>query len=160
MKQKELAVALKGIVILCLLALGLLALLLAPSFGQDIAGANPEVAWMFWPCLIYLWLTCVPVLIVLVLVWRLATEIGRDHSFCPENARRLKCICCLAIADTGIYVLAGIAAGICFRGLPPILLLPLFFVLCLGVAISVVAAVLSHLVQKGADLQAEQDLTI
>lgn len=160
MKQKELAAALKGIIILCILALALLAGLLLPSFGQSIAGENPELAWMFWPCLGFAWLTCVPVLAVLVLVWKLATQIGADNSFCPENARRLKWICCLAMVDTGLYVLAGIAAFAYFRGLPPILLFPLFFILCLGVAISVVAAVFSHLVQKGADMKADQDLTI
>ena len=47
MKQKELAAALKGILILCLLALALLAGLLIPSFGRGIADSDPELAWMF-----------------------------------------------------------------------------------------------------------------
>ncbi len=160
MKQKELARALKGIVLLCLVAGLLLCGLLVPSFGMSLARENPEIAWMFWPCLAALWLTCVPVLAVLVLVWRIASEIGRDNSFCTKNALRLKWICWLAVLDTGLYLLGGIVMFALLRGLPFFLLLPLFFILCLGVAIAVVTATLSHLVQKGADMKAEQDLTI
>lgn len=160
MKQKELAAALKGIVILCLLAGIVLCGLLIPSIGMNVASGNPEVAWMFWPCLTALWITCLPVLAVLALVWRIATEIGRDNSFCVKNARRLKWICCLALADTGVYLVGAIVLFALFRGLPPFLLLPFLAVIFVGVAIAVVAAVLSHLIQKAAELKADQDLTI
>ena len=42
----------------------------------------------------------------------------------------------------------------------PIFLLGVLAILLVGVAIAVVAAVLSHLIQKAADLKADQDLTI
>lgn len=160
MKQKELAAALKGIVLLCLLAGVMLCGLLIPSFGRSIAFDNPEVAWMFWPCLIGLWITCLPVLAALGLVWRIATEIGRDNSFCRENAQRLKIICCLAMADTAVYLIGAVIFFFLFRGLPPFLLWCFLAVIFVGVAIAVVSAVLSHLIQKAADLKADQDLTI
>ena len=70
MKQKELAAALKCIVILCLLAgIGLCGILL-PMYGATIATVDVEYAWLFWPCLAGLWALCVPVLIVLALVWQ------------------------------------------------------------------------------------------
>ena len=160
MKQKELAAALKGIVLLCLVAGLLVCGLLVPEFGRDIAAENPGYAFLFWPCLLFVWLTCVPVLAVLVLVWRVAGRIGADRSFCPENARALKYVCLLACFDIGLYLLAAVVGFILMDGLHLFLLAFLFLVLCVGTAIAVVAAVLSHLVQKGADMKAEQDLTI
>lgn len=160
MNQKELAAALKVILLMCLLAGLVLCGLLIPSIGREIAAENPEVAWMFWPCLAALWITCLPVLAVLALVWRIATQIGRDNSFCVENARRLKWICCLALADTGVYLAGAVVFFILFRGLPPFLLWCFLAVILVGVAIAVVSAILSHLIQKAAELKADQDLTI
>ena len=68
----------------------------------------------------------------------MAARIGRDNSFCRENA----VIWALNI------------------GFPPIFLLGVLAILLAGVAIAVVAALLSHLIQKAADLKADQDLTI
>lgn len=160
MKQKELAAALKGIILLCLVAGLLVCGLLVPEFGREIAAGNPNYAYLFWPCLLFVWLTCVPVLIVLGLVWQMAGRIGADNSFCNENARALKGICLLACIDIGLYLIAALIGFILFHGLPFFLLVFLFLVLCVGIAIAVVTAALSHIVQKGADMKAEQDLTI
>ena len=160
MKQKELAAALKGIVILCLAAGLLLCGVLVPEFGRDIAAGNPNYAFLFWPCLLFVWVTCVPVLIVLALVWQIAGRIGADNSFCNENARALKQICLLACVDIGLYLIAAVVGFFLLGGLHLFLLVFLFLVLCVGIAIAVVTAALSHLVQKGADMKAEQDLTI
>lgn len=160
MKQKELSLALKGIVILCLLAGVVLCGIMVPELGLDAATSLPEYAWLFWPCLIFVFVTCVPVLIVLVLVWQMATRIGQDNSFCFENADSLRKICALSCVDMALYVLAAIVGFFLMSGLHPFLLLFLFAILCIGTAIAVVAAALSHIVQKGAEMKAEQDLTI
>ena len=76
MRQKELALALRGIVVLCLLAGAALGGLLVPALGLELVREFPEVAWLFWPCLIGFWLTCLPVLAALVLVWRLTAPTG------------------------------------------------------------------------------------
>ena len=160
MRQKELAGALKGIVVLCLLAGALVCGLLVPALGRELAREFPEVAWLFWPCLGAFWLTCLPVLAALVLVWRMAARIGRDNSFCRENARDLKRICWLALGDTAAYLVGTIAIWALKVGFPPIFLMGVLAILLVGVAIAVVAAILSHLIQKAAELKADQDLTI
>ena len=160
MKQKELSAALKGIVILCFIAGVILCGILVPELGLDAAASLPEYAWMFWPCLIFVFVTCLPVLLVLFLVWRMAGRIGADNSFCVENAKALRQICALSCLDMALYLLASVAGFFLMGGLHPFLLLFLFLILCIGTAIAVVSAALSHLVQKGADMKAEQDLTI
>lgn len=160
MKQKELAAALKGIVLLCLLAGLLLCGVLMPLYGWSWVSIEPAFEARFWFWLIALWVTCVPVLVVLVLVWRMATRIGKDNSFCLENARSLRWICFLALGDTAAYLIGSLVFIFQFGFLPPFLLLAVVAILLVGIAISVVSALLSHLIQKAADLKADQDLTI
>ena len=159
MRQKELALALRGIVVLCLLAGAALGGLLVPALGLELVREFPEVAWLFWPCLIGFWLTCLPVLAALVLVWRMAARIGRDNSFCMKNALRLRTCSLLAAADTVYYIIGGVVLlsmnllhiGIAIIGLG---------VCAVGAAISVLCAALSHLTRKAADMRSENDLTI
>ena len=61
-----------------------------------------------------------------------------------------------ALAEKGVST----ALAVILRGLPPFLLLLCAAVMLVGTAIAVVSAVLSHLIQKAADLKADQDLTI
>ena len=160
MKQKELAAALKGIVILCLLAGLLLCGVLMPFYGWSWVVVEAALKAKFWFWLIALWVTCVPVLVVLGLVWRMADRIGQDNSFCLENARSLKWICFLSLGDTAAYLVGSVVFFLQFGGIPPFLLLAVLAILLVGIAIAVVTALLSHLIQKAAQLKADQDLTI
>ena len=143
MKQKELSRWMKAIVVL----------------GKDLAGNTPELQRMFWPCLIYFWISTIPVMVFMALVWKMATEIGRDNSFCMKNALRLRTCSLLAAADTLYYIIGGVVLlsmnllhiGIAIIGLG---------VCAVGAAISVLCAALSHLTRKAADMRSENDLTI
>ena len=114
---------------------------------------------MFWPCLIYFWISTLPVMYFMALVWQMATEIGRDNSFCLKNALRLRSCSLLAAADTVYYVIGGVVLlsmdllhiGIAIIGMG---------VCAVGAAISVLCAALSHLTRKAADMRSENDLTI
>ena len=159
MKQKELSTILKAILILCLLALLLLGAWVVPSIGAETAEGVPSLAWLFWPALIAFWLTCLPVVAVLGIVWQLSNEIRRDNSFSTENARRLKWISVLALGDTAAYLVSAVVL-MALNALHPGIALLFFAILLFGVAVAVIAALLSHLVRKAADLRAEQELTI
>lgn len=78
-------------------------------YGAAIAKVDVEYAWLFWPCLAGLWALCVPVLIVLALVWQMAGRIGADNSFCVENAQALKWIC--ALGGAGYRPVSGGRSG-------------------------------------------------
>lgn len=157
MKQKELSIALKAIVALCGVILAVLACAVLPRFGLNLVNQFPAEKWMILSSLIFLWITCVPVVIVLVLVWQIATQIGKNNSFSQKNAHNLKLICILSMTDTLLYFFAAIVLLFLRNPLPLMLTV---LILCLGIAISVVSAVFSHLVQRGAEMKAEQDLTI
>ena len=161
MKQKELSVWLRIILALGALCVLFLALVFVPSVGQDIAGENPNLAPAYLPCLIFFWVTTIPVYAFIALVWLIAVEIGRDNSFCRKNADRLRACSLLALLDTVLSLPLDRVSPEAYFHLLHISLIIGGVVLCaIGSAVSVCCAALSHLTRKAADMQSENDLTI
>ncbi len=130
-----------------------------PMMAQAMADKYPEFSNCQWPWLILIWVTAIPCYVVLALAWKIAVNIGTDRSFSIENAKLLKWISVLAALDTAVFFAGNIIYLLLSMNHPSIVLLSLlieFF----GIAISVAAAALSHLVMKAAELQEQSDLTI
>ena len=159
MKQKELSRWLRAIVVCGWIGCALLAYPIAPKLARDAAADIPELAWLAGPCLALFWLGLAIVAAALWFAWRIFAEIGRDNSFCGENARRLRIISGLALADTLLCV-AGIVGLFLLRALHPGVFLLMLLIAAVGAGLSVAAAALSHLTLKAAALKAENDLTI
>ena len=113
MKQKELSRWMKAIVVLGFICVLFLDAVWVPELGKDLAGNTPELQRMFWPCLIYFWISTIPVMVFMALVWKMATEIGRDNSFCMKNALRLRT--CSLLAAAGHRSITSSAAWCCSR---------------------------------------------
>ena len=159
MKQKELSRWMKGIVVLGFICVLFLDAVWVPQLGLDIARETPDLQRMFWPCLIYFWISTIPVMYFMAPVWQMASEIGRDNSFCLKNALRLRTCSLLAAADTVYYLVGGVvllSMGLLHIGIAIIGM----GVCAVGAAISVLCAALSHLTRKAADMRSENDLTI
>ena len=130
-----------------------------PSFGQSLVRDNPEFAYCYYPWLIFLWATAVPCYIALALGWRIASNIGEDRSFSMDNAKLLKWIAYLAVGDAGFFFVMNVLYLFLGMSHPGVTLVSLIVVFA-GIAVSVAAATLSHLVHKAAELQEQSDLTI
>ena len=159
MRQKELSIWLRAVVVIGWIACALLAWLIAPRLAQDAVDTAPDFARLAWPCLMLFWLGLAVVAIALWFGWKIFAEIGRNNSFCRENARRLRTISWLALGDSLLCIL-GIAVLLCLQSLHPGVFLLLLLLTVIGVGITVAAAALSHLTLKAALLQDENDLTI
>ncbi len=159
MKQRELSLLLKAAIVVTVLGTLLLLSFFAYSMGDEMRMENPEVAYLFWPCLIFLWASSLPFFAALLLGWRIATDMGRNRSFCHENAQRLKWVCWLALLEAAVYIGAVVTLGVLHLASPGIALL-LLFTVAAGLVVAVIAAVLSHLVDKAVALQQENDLTV
>lgn len=159
MKQESLSRWLKIITIGMALIGAVLYFAVFPVLGNEMAELYPEYAHCFYPWLIFLWLTAVPCYIVLVLVWKIAGNIGKDNSFCKENAVMMKNISLLAAIDSAFFFIGNIVYWLIGFNHPSILLAS-FVVVFIGVAFSIAAAALSHLIYKAADMKEENDLTI
>lgn len=148
------------VMIVCLGLIGaVLYFLVLPFSGNYLADAYPEFAYAFWPWLVFLWLTGIPCYLVLVFGWKIAVSIGKDHSFSYANADRLKKIVYLIAGDTIFFALGNMV--FCVWNLNPVwMVLFSALLIFMGILISVIAAALSHLVRKAANLQEQSDWTI
>lgn len=159
MKQKGLSRWLKFI----LIGVGICGLLVYfivfPSYGQAIVDDYPEYANRYWPWLLFLWGSGIPCYAVLVIGWRVATKIGLDQSFSMENASYLKWVAWLAAGDAIYFFLGNLILLFLNMSHPGVTLFSLIISFG-GVAVAVAAAVLSHLIQKAADMQEENELTV
>ena len=159
MKQKSLSNWLKAIII----GMGIVGLvfygLVVPALGNDLVSHYPEYidGCYLWSGL--LWLTALPCYIVLYLAWKISDNIGKDNSFCKENALGMKYISTLAAGDS-IFFFAGNIIYLIIGFNHPSVVLAALAVVFIGISIAVAAAVLSHLILKAAQLKEENDLTI
>ena len=157
MDQKRLSIWLKAVVVGCALCGVALFGVILPGFLANQAAQHsgfPNRAWT-----VFMWVMAVPCYAVLVCVWRIAGQIARNNSFSRENAMSLRIIALLAGLDAAL-LLVGNAVFLALGRSVPMLSLVSAFVCFAGLAISVGAACLSHLVLKAAGLQEENDLTI
>lgn len=159
MNQSSLSKWLKWIVVVVGLCGLLVYAWVIPSLGEMLRFEYPEFANCYTPWMILVWITGAPCYVALVFGWKIAGNIGRDRSFSVENAKLLKRIAVLAVADTGFFFAMNIIYWLLNMNHPAIVLLSLL-VLIVGIAISAVSAALSHLVRKAAELQEQSDLTI
>ena len=121
--------------------------------------ANPEFSYCYAPWLCIIWLTAIPCYLALYFGWKITTEISRDRSFSMVNSRYLKYISILALADSGYFFLANLALLFLNMNHPAVFLGSLLAEFA-GAAVAVASAALSHLVQKAAKIQEENELTI
>lgn len=159
MKRKELAKWLKLVIIFAALLGLFLCFVIAPAIGRDFASTYPELGYMFWPCLIFIWITAVPFYFALYKAWMMSKEISKDNSFCFENAKRLKVIGKLALSESILY-LVGMVILLTLNLLHPSIFFIIMFIIFVGVSIGIVSFTLSHLVEKASELKKENDLTI
>ena len=159
MDQKTLARWLKAVIIgtgICGLAVFLW---LVPFVGKSVLEGYPEFQGWYLPWMIFLELSGLPCFGVLYFGWRIAGNIGRDRSFSMENADFLKKIAYCAAGDTIYFFIGNIVLWLCGMNHPGVLLASLVIDF-VGIAVSVAAAGLSHLVEKAAKLPEESELTI
>lgn len=159
MNQHKLSVWLKAIIA----GIGICGLIvyfvILPVYGNSLRQDLPEFAYCFWPWLIFLWVTAIPCYAALVLGWKIAVRIGEDRSFSVDNARSLQTIAWLAAGDTVFFFLGNLVFFFLNMNHPGVLVISLLICFA-GVAVTVAAACLSHLVRKAAVLQDESDLTV
>ncbi|MGI6200218.1 MAG: DUF2975 domain-containing protein [Christensenellales bacterium] len=159
MKQREYVRWLRALVVLAGLALLALVGALVPTLAGEIARSNPELAYLYWPGVLFVWATAAPVYAALAQAWLVCGSIGAGQAFCQRNVGRLKTMGLCMVIDAVLYLLAMVLLIAMNLGHPSILLV-ILAVVFVGVALAVVFFTLSHLTDKAAALQRDQDLTI
>ena len=159
MNQQKLSKWLKCITILVTVMLTIILFLVIPASGRDIVCLNSRYSGWYMPWLLFIWVLGIPCYVVLGIFWGICNEIRNDNSFSIKNAKALAIISKLAIVDSFLLFL-GIVLFSVFQMMHISILVLGILVVIEGIAISVIAAVLGHLVQKASKMKDENDLTI
>lgn len=159
MSQKSLSKWLKAIIGGMAICGAFIYLYIIPILGRDLADARPEYTSWYFPWLAVVLVSAIPCYWGLYFGWKISTEIGKDNSFSMENAEYLKNISILAALDSLYFFVANVVFMVIDMNHPGVFLISLIVVF-IGVAVTVAAAALSHLVRKAAEIQQENELTI
>ena len=160
MKQVEMSKYLKFIT----MGIGILFLAFVVWFLPSLLGVLvPEEAGRagYWGACTFIWVTAVPCILCLGKFWGICKRIGRDQSFTRDNASALRQMSHYLLVDCILYALllaVSCIAGWYRYGIGLIFGIVLILFIC--IALTVLCAVLSHLVYKASQMQEDQDLTI
>ena len=121
--------------------------------------ADSQFEHLFWPCLIYSWVIACICFACLVIFYGICDRIGKDRSFCPENANAMFSISKLALVSA-ILSLIGLVILTVSNCMSPGFLIGFLLYVFICIAVSVAAAASSHLIRKAAELQSDNDLTV
>ena len=160
MQHKKIALVLECLTGFLAFLLSLVAFWFMPLFGRNLALYEvPYLAWLFWPCLVFVWVVCGLGYAALFRFFTVCREIGRGNSFSQKNARAFRWIGHYAVA-AGVLLFAMQVVLIVFElfGAPWLFLF--FFLILFCVCIAVLAYCLSRLIANAADLKEQNDLTI
>ncbi|MBQ9264203.1 MAG: DUF2975 domain-containing protein [Clostridia bacterium] len=119
----------------------------------------PEWAHLFWPGLALTWIIAGLYMFAMADYFRICGRIGKDQSFCMENARGLHRIAWLLIAAGGVILATALA---CFLGNVGNFgfTLMLLAVAVASAAMGVLAWGLGKLLARAVRLKEENDLTV
>ena len=132
---------------------------LAPMMMNRVVLLHPSQDVWLWPSLLYIWLIGGVCYVALWHFWKICVQIGRDRSFCMENASSLRWISLLTVLIGGLLAL-GAGALVLLEMTSLLLILGMGLAALAAWVVALMAYALSHLVKKAAHLQNENDLTI
>ena len=159
MEQRKMVKWLKFLVIFVAICGLILCAVVIPVVGRELSGMSPELGRYFKPWVIFVWVLAIPCFAALIHAWMIFNNIEKDKAFSMENAKHMEKISYLAGADT-IALISGNIVLLILNINHPSVFLVFLMIGIIGIGISFAAAVLSHLIQKAANLQDENDLTI
>ncbi len=133
--------------------------LYTPLMADECRMMYPELSWLFWPMLFYVWLIAALYIHAVILYMRISLRLGRNQSFCAENARDLKRIALFLLIAAVLWFALIFLPGAAGVDIGPAFLLFLLASMA-TLAVALVAYVLSLLVHRAAVLQEENELTI
>lgn len=157
--QKTMISILRCVIVLAASLALIAAILIVPSAVENTLSVFPDFAYLNVPCQGFFWLSALIFLVALVLAWRITANIAGGESFSMKNAALLMNIARLAFAECVLYF-AGAVALYVAGGMSPAILFAAIVMEAIGICATVGCAALSHLTEKAACLQADNDLTI
>ena len=154
MKQKKVSVFLVLAGTLASLGLIFLFFVYAPLLAGECRSMYPDLAHLYWPGLIFLWVIALLYGAAMTEYFRISIRIGQNRSFCRENAKGLKRIALFMAIPGVLWPLPSFVTDI-----GPAALLLLLAAMA-SLALGMLAWALSKLLGRAVDMKEENDLTV
>lgn len=136
-----------------------LAVFWLPEMAKISAELNPEVAYLKYPVLFGMYLTCIPFFTAVFHTFKLTSFINRESAFTEEACKSLG-----KISYSGLGIIILYIIGILYidnaRALSPGMALMGIIIIFASASIATFAAVLKALLMKVIDIKTENELTI
>ncbi len=159
LQKKDTGKWLKAIIMMATVISFVLVVILAPFLGKEIISTHSELNFLFWPSLIFIWITALPLFVSFYLFYLISQKIIEDKPFDEKNVTRLTIVSRLALIESALYLIALIM--LVLLGVSHIsLLLIIIMVMFIALAMAVITAILAHLVDKARRIEIENELTI
>lgn len=131
-----------------------LLLILGPKIGSFLNdGQNGNIIQLL------LWITAIPVLFILVSLWRISSDLLNETIFSKKNSQRLIKIAYSGVVESVIYGVALMIGLFNYQGNYPYFFICVIFFF-LGLIIAVIASLLAYIFRLAGQLKNENDLTI
>jgi len=158
MKQTKIAQILKVFSVLTAIVGGVFFFWYIPALIEEMAMMN-DLEWLRWPGTFGVWIIALLCYIALYCFWKICVQIGKENSFCRENAFAMKTIGILAIVAS-VTVLFGDIVLSTLSLLNGAMIVFSFFVIFVGCGIAVICFALSQLIKNATEIKEENDLTV
>ncbi len=120
----------------------------------------PELGFLFWPGLIWLWVIGLTYLAAMADYFRIVINIGKDRSFIQENARGLGRIARWMCVAGGLWLLGDILPGLIWGVSLGVGWLAMLLAALASFAMGMLAWGLGRLLARAVQMKEENDLTV
>lgn len=157
--NKWLIVLLKACVIIISIIVLALSIFWLPYMARTTVELFPEVAYLKYPILFGIYITCIPFYIGIFHTLKLLSFIDKEYTFTEDACKSLGVITFSAVCVVIIYIIGIFYLGV-ENALPPGIALLGIIIIFASFIIGVFATVLKVLLMKVIEIKNENDLTI
>lgn len=157
--SKWLIGTLKASLVIVSIIILMLCIFWLPYMARHTVELFPEVAYLKYPILFGIYLTCIPFYIGIFETFKLLRLIEKEDAFTEDASKSLRVITLSAICVVALYIMGIVYLDI-ENTLPPGLALLGLTIIFAAFIIAVFAAVLKALLMKVIKIKNENDLTI
>ncbi len=137
-----------------------LSITLLPEILSWMAWRFPEVAYLQYPALIFLWITLIGFYYMVVLVLQICSNIQDGKGFTVSNAKLFDRIAFMALLELIAYLGGFITVAVWLNEAHPSFIFALFLVAFVCLVIFGFCKVMQHLLQRVADIKEENEYTV
>lgn len=137
-----------------------LSVTLMPEVASWAAWRIPEIAYLEYPLLIFVWVTLIGFYYIIILIFKICSNVQSDKAFTMGTVRTFDTIAWIAMGELIAYLIGFIVLAIWLMRAHPSFVFILFLVAFVCLMLFGFCKVMKHLLLRVLDIKEENDYTI